>query len=92
MLLYTASGDSESSMGGLVRMSEPHRLQDVVREAVEKAAWSSNDPVRAESVRSGQGPEGRVSTITCNHKDTRLSGKGHQPLYFLAKLPLVREV
>ena len=57
ILIYTASGDSEGSMGGLVRMGQPQNLERVLRKAFEDAKWCSNDPVCMESSVYGQGPE-----------------------------------
>lgn len=45
ILVYTAAGDSEGTMGGLVRMGEPGRLENVVYRAIEQATWCSGDPV-----------------------------------------------
>ncbi|GAB3727067.1 DUF1998 domain-containing protein [Luteimonas pelagia] len=55
ILIYTAAGDSEGSMGGLVRMGEPGRLEGAVGRALENAKWCSSDPVCIES--EGQGPD-----------------------------------
>lgn len=55
VLIYTAAGDSEGSMGGLVRMGEPGKLEGAVRRALEGAMWCSSDPVCIES--HGQGPD-----------------------------------
>lgn len=55
VLIYTAAGDSEGSMGGLVQMGQPGRLEAVVARALEKARWCSSDPVCIES--KGQGPD-----------------------------------
>jgi len=49
ILIYTASGDSEGTLGGLVRMGKPGYLEEVVTKALEKALWCSNDPVCSES-------------------------------------------
>jgi len=49
ILIYTAAGDSEGSMGGLVRMGKPERLEPVVNKALDKATWCSTDPVCMES-------------------------------------------
>jgi hypothetical protein len=54
VLIYTAAGDSEGTMGGLVSMGKPMSLERVVARAVEKASWCSSDPVCIES--HGQGP------------------------------------
>ena len=55
ILIYTASGDSEGTMGGLVRQGEPDRLTDVIRRAIHRISWCSSDPVCIES--SGQGTD-----------------------------------
>ena len=54
-LIYTASGDSEGTLGGLVRQGLPGRLETTFARALNKAAWCSYDPVCIES--SGQGPD-----------------------------------
>ena len=55
VLIYTASGDSEGTMGGLVRQGEPNRLEQVLIRALRTALWCSSDPTCVES--SGQGPD-----------------------------------
>jgi hypothetical protein len=57
VLIYTASGDSEGSLGGLVRMGRPENLERVLLKALSDARWCSNDPICMESARAGQGPE-----------------------------------
>lgn len=55
VLIYTASGDSEGSLGGLVRRGEPGKLEDTILAAIQNARWCSSDPICIQSV--GQGPE-----------------------------------
>ena len=55
VLIYTASGDSEGTMGGLVRQGEPNRLERVLIRALKTALWCSSDPTCVES--RGQGPD-----------------------------------
>lgn len=55
ILIYTAAGDSEGTMGGLVRMGEPEFLDRTVARALDRARWCSSDPVCIET--SGQGPD-----------------------------------
>lgn len=55
VLIYTASGDSEGSLGGLVRQGTKDHIEDTIRDAVRNAAWCSSDPVCIQSY--GQGPE-----------------------------------
>lgn len=58
ILVYTAAGDSEGTMGGLVRMGKPGNLEAVVRRAVGNARWCSADPVCMElGALGGQGPD-----------------------------------
>jgi hypothetical protein len=59
VLIYTAAGDSEGTMGGLVRMGRPGSLDPVITAALDKAAWCSSDPVCMELSRTGQGPGGK---------------------------------
>ena len=58
VLVYTAAGDSEGTMGGLVRMGKPGRLEPVLQRALEAASWCSNDPICMElAEEGGQGPD-----------------------------------
>ena len=59
ILIYTSSGDSEGTLGGLVRMGAPAEFERVLTRAIEGAQWCSADPVCMESAeQGGQGPEG----------------------------------
>lgn len=55
VLIYTASGDSEGSMGGLVRQACQGTFENIVIRAIQRAGWCSSDPVCIES--NGQGAE-----------------------------------
>jgi hypothetical protein len=55
ILIYTASGDSEGTLGGLVRQGEPDRLPAIIFRALSRAQWCSSDPVCIES--AGQGSD-----------------------------------
>jgi len=48
VLLYTASPDSEGTLGGLVALAEPGRLGAVLQEARERARLCSTDPMCSE--------------------------------------------
>jgi hypothetical protein len=54
VLIYTASGDSEGSLGGLVRQGKPGNLEAIIYNAIENAKWCSSDPICIDS--RGQGP------------------------------------
>lgn len=55
VLIYTAAGDSEGTMGGLVRMSRPENLNPVIQSAISGARWCSTDPVCMDAGEKGQG-------------------------------------
>jgi hypothetical protein len=58
VLLYTASGDADGTMGGLVRMGKPGFLEPVLNGAIKDARWCSADPVCMEvGAHAGQGPD-----------------------------------
>jgi hypothetical protein len=57
VLIYTAAGDSEGTLGGLVRMATPDRLTDVFSRAISAARWCSTDPVCMDAGEQGQGPD-----------------------------------
>lgn len=57
VLIYTAAGDSEGTMGGLVRMSRPENLRSVFVSAITGARWCSTDPVCMDAGEKGQGPD-----------------------------------
>ena len=45
ILIYTAAGDAEGTLGGLVRMGRPGRLEPLLLRALQGARWCSADPV-----------------------------------------------
>ena len=55
MLLYTAAGDADGTLGGLVSLGRAGVLERVIAGALEDARWCSSDPICTES--SGQGPD-----------------------------------
>lgn len=56
ILIYTASGDSEGSLGGLVRQGLPGRLESIIYRAINESTWCASDPVCIQS--PGQGQDG----------------------------------
>jgi hypothetical protein len=53
ILIYTASGSSDGSLGGLVRSGRPGHFERILHKALREALWCSGDPVCIES--QGQG-------------------------------------
>lgn len=55
IFIYTASGDSEGTLGGLVRQGRPDALPQIIKKAISSAKICSHDPVCILS--QGQGRE-----------------------------------
>lgn len=53
ILIYTASTDSDGSLGGLVRQGETENFERLMDNTLENAYWCSNDPVCCESTNQG---------------------------------------
>jgi len=53
VLIYTAAGDAQGTLGGLVRLGEPAKLVPLIVAALEDADLCSNDPVCIESDKQG---------------------------------------
>lgn len=80
ILIYTAAGDQEGTLGGLVRLGEPPALSRTLLNALAAAQWCSGDPVCRES--SGQGLHGLnraachacalASETSCTHRNLLL--------------------
>ena len=64
ILIYTASGDSEGSMGGLVSQARQGHLEDLMSKSLAGAKWCSSDPVCISS--RGQGP-GSSNLAACHN-------------------------
>ncbi|WP_130796422.1 DUF1998 domain-containing protein [Streptomyces otsuchiensis] len=64
LLICTTASDSDGTLGGLVQLSEPARLQQVVRSALRKAARCSSDPIC--SKRTPQKPEDFLHGAACH--------------------------
>ncbi len=67
ILIYTSSGDSEGSLGGLVRQGKENHLAKLIKEAVSDAEWCSADPVCSDiGQSSGQGPDS-LNSSSCHN-------------------------
>ena len=65
ILIYTADGDSEGSLGGLVRMGDPKRFGALLEAALLDISWCSADPVCKETDRQGIGGMNAASCHAC---------------------------
>ncbi len=64
LLLFTASSDSDGTLGGLVRLSEPEHLHRIVDQALRRASRCSSDPICAN--RTPQEPEDFLHGAACH--------------------------
>lgn len=64
-LIYTAGGDSDGSMGGLVRQGRPDKLSDIIEKAIKNGSWCSSDPVCIESRGQGLGSLNLAACFAC---------------------------
>lgn len=53
ILIYTAAGDAQGTLGGLVRLAQPGKMMPLLISALDDADVCSNDPVCIESDRQG---------------------------------------
>ena len=53
ILIYTASADSDGSLGGLARQGITEKIRDTVFSMLENASWCSNDPICIDSRSQG---------------------------------------
>ncbi|GJL75948.1 MAG: hypothetical protein NMNS02_20540 [Nitrosomonas sp.] len=65
VLIYTAAGDSEGTMGGLVRQGETGRLEKIMQRALQDAMWCGADPICIESPGQGTGNSNLAACHNC---------------------------
>jgi hypothetical protein len=53
ILIYTASSDSDGSLGGLVRQGKAEMLNNTLLNMIQDATWCSSDPLCIESMNQG---------------------------------------
>ena len=63
LLIYTATSDSDGTLGGLQRQGSTHRIERAVVSAVRSMEWCSSDPLCIEGILSGA--DG-LSLATCH--------------------------
>lgn len=65
VLVYTAAGDAEGTLGGLVRQGEAPQFAETLIRMLEAAAWCSADPLCAEHTGQGFGNLNRAACHAC---------------------------
>ena len=63
LLIYTATSDSDGTLGGLQRQGESHRIQRAVEAAIRAMEWCSSDPLCIEGIIAGSD---RLSLAACH--------------------------
>ncbi len=65
LLIYTASPDSDGSLGGIINLATPERIGSMISRAVQDAMWCGNDPVCVETEPQTNGE--RLSAAACHN-------------------------
>jgi len=65
-MIFTADGDSEGSLGGLVRQGQKDRLSQSIVEAIDQGQWCSSDPVCSETAGQGLGGFNHAACHACS--------------------------
>ena len=65
ILIYTAAGDSEGTMGGLVKQGKTGRLEKMIQRALQDAMWCGADPICIESPGQGTGNSNLAACHNC---------------------------
>ena len=65
LLIYTAAGDCEGTMGGLVQQGKPGRFESLLFGAIQDAQWCSSDPLCIESRGQGIDSLNRAACHAC---------------------------
>jgi hypothetical protein len=65
ILIYTAAGDSEGTMGGLVEQGKPDHFEPLLVGSLQDALWCSTDPLCVESHGQGIDSLNRAACHAC---------------------------
>ena len=65
LLIYTATSDSDGTLGGLQRQGESNRLERTIVSAIRALAWCSSDPLCIDGVMSAHDGFSLASCHAC---------------------------
>lgn len=65
LLIYTATADSDGSLGGLERQGKPDRMKEVVPSAIRSLRWCSNDPLCIKDISTFSDSQNRAACHAC---------------------------
>lgn len=80
VLIYTASGDSEGSLGGLIEQAEPDKLYPIFIRALERMRYCSSDPHCSEGEFKYQSSANGAACHSCSHVSETSCEWGNQLL------------
>jgi len=91
ILIYTATSDSDGSLGGLVEMGRPDDLGPLIRRALEEAVLCAGDPFCASQEPSGSGQLNGAACHACLLIGETACEAGNRHLNRAAVVPTLRE-
>jgi hypothetical protein len=65
LLIYTATADSDGSLGGLERQGKPDRMKVLVPAAIADMRWCSNDPLCIKDISTFSDSQNRAACHAC---------------------------
>lgn len=65
ILIYTAAGDADGTLGGLCRQAHPERFVQAFTNAIQSMAWCSNDPLCTQERMSELEPKNLAACHSC---------------------------
>ena len=65
LLIYTASADSDGSLGGLERQGRATIMDEIVPAAIHSSAWCSNDPLCIQDICTFSDPQNLAACHSC---------------------------
>lgn len=67
VLIYTATSDSDGTLGGLQRQGEPSRIERAVKSSLQSMAWCSSDPLCINGMNSAREMHSFAACHACLH-------------------------
>lgn len=65
LLIYTATPDSDGSLGGLERQGRSSRMNEIIPAAIRSQAWCSNDPLCIQDISTFSDPQNLAACHAC---------------------------
>jgi len=65
VLIFTGTSDSDGTLGGLARLSEPALFEALVKDAVADAIWCASDPICSDGISSVSESSNKAACHSC---------------------------